>query len=362
MASTILLVDDSALMRSVLGDMINRDKRFHVEDKAKDGLEALELLRTKKYGAVVLDINMPKMSGMELLKTLRREGIKVRVLVCSTDTPEGSKTAMDALEAGAIDCVHKPEQASKARSDEFVTLFLETLAGVCAVGESGYQAVTASESARDSAMRAVRQMAEDMGVRKPKVAGRKLVAIASSTGGPKSLQSVIPKLPANLASPVVLVQHMPTGFTTSLAERLNAMSRIEVREGREGEALEAGKVYIAKGGRHMVILHQGGRHTIHYKDLPPRENVRPCANYMYESLTDSGFDEVVCVVMTGMGTDGEEGIKNLKKQKRVYVISQNADTCIVYGMPRAVEGAGLSDKVLPLGDIAGEIVESIGTE
>ena len=360
MANRILLVDDSALMRSVLGDIINKDKRFHVEDKAKDGIEALELLRTKQYEAVVLDINMPRMDGLQLLKTLRDEKIKVRVMVSSTDTTDGSKTAMDALEAGAIDCVHKPERASECRGSEFGNEFLETLAGVCAVREAGVQAQTISN--RESAMRSVRQIAEDMGIHQAKVAGNKLVAIASSTGGPKSLQSVIPKLPANLAAPVVLVQHMPTGFTSSLAERLNSMSRIEVREAREGEALEAGKVYIAKGGMHMVILHQGGRHTVHYKDLPPRENVRPCANYMYESLTDSRFDEIVCVVMTGMGADGEEGIKNLKKRKRVYVISQNADTCIVYGMPRAVENAGLSDEVIPLDDIAREIVVNVGTD
>ena len=357
MANRILLVDDSALMRSVLGDIINKDKRFHVEDKAKDGIEALELLRTKQYEAVVLDINMPRMNGLQLLKTLRDEKIKVRVMVSSTDTTDGSKTAMDALEAGAIDCVHKPERASECRGEEFGNEFLQTLAGVCAVRDAGVHA----PSDRSSAMRSVFQIAEDLGVRQPKVAGNKLVAMASSTGGPKSLQSVIPKLPANLAAPVVLVQHMPTGFTTSLAERLNGMSRIEVREAKEGEALEAGKVYIAQGGRHMVILHQGGRQTVHYKDLPPRENVRPCANYMYESLADSRYDEIVCVVLTGMGADGEEGIKNLKKRKRVYVISQNADTCIVYGMPKAVENAGLSNEVVPLDDVARVIVENVGT-
>ena len=357
MANKILLVDDSALMRSVLGDIINKDSRFRVEDKAKDGLEALDFLRKKQYDAVVLDINMPKMDGLTLLKTLRAENIKVRVMISSTDTTEGSKTAMDALELGAADCVHKPERASECRSSEFGSEFLETLAGVCAVKEAGVHAAPS----RESAMRSVRQIAEELGVRQVKVAGNKVVAIASSTGGPRSLQSVIPKLPKNLAAPVVLVQHMPTGFTGSLAERLNSMSQIEVREGKEGDALQAGKVYIAKGGTHMVILHQGGRHTLHFKDLPPRENVKPCANYMYESLADSRFDEVVCVVMTGMGADGEEGISNLKKRKRVHVISQTADTCIVYGMPRAVEQAGLSDNVVPLEDIAQEIVMNVGT-
>ena len=356
MASKILLVDDSALMRSVLGDIINKDKRFHVEDKAKDGVEALDLLRKKSYDAVVLDLNMPRMDGLQLLDKIRSEKIHARVMISSTDATDGSKAAMDALDKGALDFVHKPERASECRSDEFGLEFLNTLAGVCAGRDSADPVMS-----RMDALRNVRRIAEGLGVKPPKVSGKKIVAIASSTGGPRALQSVIPRFPKDLGAPVVLVQHMPTGFTGSLADRLNSMSQIEVREGKEGDALQAGKVYIAKGGTHMVILHQGGRHTLHFKDLPPRENVKPCANYMYESLADSRFDEVVCVVMTGMGADGEEGISNLKKRKRVHVISQTADTYIVYGMPRAVEQAGLSDEVVPLEDIAQEIVMNVGT-
>lgn len=191
-------------------------------------------------------------------------------------------------------------------------------------------------------------------------AGGKIVAIASSTGGPKALQNLIPKLPANLNAPVLIVQHMPAGFTEALAGRLDSLSEISVKEAAEGDVLEKGHAYLAKGGRHMNIKASSGRQTIHYTDEPPREGVRPCANYMYESLADSTFEEVICVVLTGMGADGTEGIRNLKKAKKVTVIAQNEETCVVYGMPRSVSMAGLSDREAPLTKIADEIIKNVG--
>lgn len=190
--------------------------------------------------------------------------------------------------------------------------------------------------------------------------GRKLVAVASSTGGPKALQSLIPKLPANLNAPVLIVQHMPAGFTEALAGRLNSLSEISVKEAAEGDVLEKGHAYLARGGMHMNTVKSAGRQIIHYTDEPPREGVRPCANYMYESLMDSGYDEIICVVLTGMGADGTEGIRNLKTKKEITVIAQNEETCIVYGMPRSVVAAGLSDKEMPLEQIANEIIKNVG--
>ncbi len=191
-------------------------------------------------------------------------------------------------------------------------------------------------------------------------AGKKIVAIASSTGGPKALQEVIPRLPKNLKAPVLIVQHMPAGFTAALADRLNSLSPMKVCEAREGDVLEDGQAYLAKGGCHMNVVRQAGRHVIHYTDEPPREGVRPCANYMYESLAESTYDEVICVVMTGMGADGTAGIKNLQMKKQTTVISQSEDTCIVYGMPRSVVQAGISQEIVPLTKIANEIIKNVG--
>lgn len=188
----------------------------------------------------------------------------------------------------------------------------------------------------------------------------RIVAIASSTGGPKALQSLIPKLPANLNAPVLIVQHMPAGFTEALAGRLNSLSEISVKEAEEGEVLLKGQVYLSKGGRHVNVRKVSGKQTIHYTDEPPREGVRPCANYMYESLADSIYDEVICVVLTGMGSDGTEGIRNLKINKKVTVIVQDEKTCVVYGMPRSVSVAGLADKEIPLTQIANEIIKNVG--
>lgn len=190
--------------------------------------------------------------------------------------------------------------------------------------------------------------------------GRKLVAIASSTGGPKALQSLIPKLPSNLNAPVLIVQHMPAGFTEALAGRLDSLSELSVKEAAEGDAVQKGHAYLARGGRHMNTAVTAGRLVIHYTDEPPREGVRPCANYMYESLMNSDYDEIVCVVLTGMGADGTEGIRNLKRKKKVTVIAQNEETCIVYGMPRSVVVAGLADREVPLTQIANEIIKNVG--
>lgn len=191
-------------------------------------------------------------------------------------------------------------------------------------------------------------------------AGKKIVAIASSTGGPKALQVLIPLLPSNLNAPILIVQHMPAGFTKALADRLNLLSKVMVKEAEEGDILENGHAFLARGGRHMNAVRTGGRHRIHYTDEPPREGVRPCANYMYESLADCGYEEIVCAVLTGMGADGTAGIINLKKKKRVTVFAQNEETSVVYGMPRSIVLAGLTGKGLSLEQIAQEITKSVG--
>ena len=192
-------------------------------------------------------------------------------------------------------------------------------------------------------------------------AGNKIVAIASSTGGPNALQELIPLLPSNLDAPLTLVQHMPAGFTKALADRLNDISQIAVSEAKDGELLEKGHLLMAQGGRHLnVEKTAAGQHRIRYSDEPHREGVKPCANYMYESLIRSGFDEIVCVVLTGMGADGTAGIKALREHKKVTVIVQSEETCTVYGMPKAAVKAGLAPRGEDLKSIAREIIKNVG--
>ena len=357
MAKKILVVDDSALMRRVLCDIINSDERFEVQDRAVNGLEALDLLTRNSYDAVVLDVNMPQMNGLELLRELQKRKISARVMMASTDTKEGAKTTLDSLELGALDFVHKPNNAMDCRTDAFKDRLLRILAVVADSKAPSFGKTFTMDELKTS-----KKMVELVGKHASTVIGDKVVALASSTGGPKALQSVIPRLPRNLKAPVVIVQHMPAGFTASLAERLDSLSEIRVKEAAEGDVLEAGTVYLAMGGRHLNIKTSMGKYSIHYTDQPTREGVRPCANYMYESLMDSRYDQVVCVVMTGMGADGTEGIQHLKEKKKIHVIAQEASTCAVYGMPKSVVTAGLTDQIVPLDQIAQEIIMNVGVK
>ncbi len=357
MTKKILVVDDSALMRRVLCDIINNDKRFQVVDRATNGLEAFELLSRKSYDAVVLDVNMPEMNGIELLKELRKHKIAAKIMMASTDTKDGAKVTLDALELGALDFVHKPNSAIDCREEDFQTDFLRTLA---VIAESKISVFGNREKIANN-NKTTEQVLEIVKKKEVTVPGEKIVAIASSTGGPKALQEVITKLPADLDAPVLIVQHMPKGFTTSFAERLNGMSEIGVKEAADGEIIQKGMVYIARGGSHMKVRRaSGNQYRIYYSDEPTREGVKPCANYMYESLMDCSYDNIICTVMTGMGMDGTEGIRNLKSKKKVHVISQDQASCVVYGMPKSIETAGLANQVVPLSQIAQEIILHVG--
>lgn len=351
----VLVVDDSALMRRVLCDIINQDKRFQVAEKATNGLEALELLKKNTYDVVVLDVNMPKMNGLELLKELQRNKIAARVVMASTDTKEGAKTTLDALELGALDFVHKPDSAFDCRKDLFRNRLIQILEVATETKMPSFTKAFSIEDARTS-----KKMVELVSRHAGKVKGNKIVAIASSTGGPKALQSVVPRIPAKLNAPVVIVQHMPAGFTASLAERLNSLSEAEVKEAGEGDVLLPGKVYIAKGGKHLKIRSSGGRHVIYYSDEPTREGVKPCANYMYEALAECKYDQIVCAVLTGMGADGTKGISYLKNKRNVHVIAQDENSCAVYGMPKSIVTSGLANQVVPLEQIAQEIIMNVG--
>jgi two-component system chemotaxis response regulator CheB len=188
---------------------------------------------------------------------------------------------------------------------------------------------------------------------------RKIVAIASSTGGPKALQTLISSLPRDLGVPVLIVQHMPVGFTEALAKRLDSISEIDVSEAKDGEVVLPNKAYLCRGGIHMNVDYKLGRHVIRYSDEGNREGVKPCANYMYESLANCSYEEVICAVLTGMGADGTEGIGNLSRRKKVYVIAQNAESCAVFGMPKSAINAGIVDKELTLNLIANEITRKV---
>ncbi|MBR3470657.1 MAG: chemotaxis-specific protein-glutamate methyltransferase CheB [Lachnospiraceae bacterium] len=351
----ILVVDDSPLMRRMLGDIISSDKRFQVTAKAADGVEAFDLLSRESFDAVVLDLNMPRMNGIELLTELRKYRIAARVMIASTDCAEGAEVTMDALNLGALDFIQKPGSTFECRGADFTQSFLGIL----------YAVSEGKLPCYDKPPAPIPEKVDKKSLPpRPKPCSDKIdkiVAIASSTGGPSSLLSIIPQLPKELDAPILMVQHMPKGFTSSFAERLNGVSMIEVREAQEGEVLEKGVAYVAMSGRHMNLKRgPRGSFVIRYSDEPIRAGVRPSANYLFESLINAGDAELTCIVLTGMGSDGTEGIRNLKKEKEAYVITQDQESSVVYGMPKSVAQAGLSDKSLPLKSIAKAIIERVG--
>lgn len=385
MAKKILIIDDSALMRRVISDIIKQNKQYEVADFATDGLDGFNKIvsNPKLYDAIILDINMPKMNGLELLEMLQKNRIQQKIIVVSTVAKEGAKETIRALELGAFDFVTKPENFIEAKGEDFKQRILDML-DVATAGNVKLDVITsmpvsttirskattlrtfassnrekvseASERPSRPAMKV--KMQEPSSYRRDRA--NRLVALACSTGGPKSLQQVIPYIPAEIDSGIVIVQHMPAGFTKSLANRLNEMSKVAVKEAEDGEVIRKGTVYIAPGGRHLRLVKSGSDTKVALSDEPPVDALRPCANIMYESLKNSSYDEIVCVVLTGMGADGTKGIKGLKEVKKLHVIGQDEASSIVYGMPRAIAEAGLVDEVKPLDEIADAITRNTG--
>lgn len=376
----VLVVDDSALMRRVLSDIINKDEEFHTEHSARDGLEALKLMEQNDFDAIVLDIIMPRMNGIDFLKEVNERGYTAKIIIVSTIARKGAGETIEALELGAFDFVTKPGNLREAKSGEFAAKVLSRL--YLAMGMEWNNILSGEIEAPEQILRRMRR--SDAGViqehsehletteykpekRFPRSsmvnvnASGKLVALACSTGGPKALQQVIPKLPENLDAAVVLVQHMPVGFTASLSARLDEMSEIRVREAQDGEVLQKGTVYIAKGGSQMRVIEKN-RHefVLSVREEGARNGLKPCADVLYESLRESSFEDITCVIMTGMGADGTKGILQLKETNKIYVIAQNAESSTVYGMPKAIAESGAADEIKDLDLIADAIIKHVG--
>ncbi|MDR1699728.1 MAG: chemotaxis-specific protein-glutamate methyltransferase CheB [Lachnoclostridium sp.] len=355
----ILVVDDSALMRRVMSDIIKSDKRLQVADTARNGLEALDLLkRGKKYDLIVLDINMPQMDGVAFLEELNKQKMQEKILIVSAIASQSAKETIRALELGAFDFVRKPDGFAEVRGQNFkeelltqVLLAVNMKAGL----EQDVDWKTISELNKRKPV-----LQTGSNIRTRSGGSDKLVFIASSTGGPKSLQEVVPIFPRNFPYPIVIIQHMPEGFTGSLAKRLDEVSPLTVQEADDGMIVQKGHVYIAKGGYQLYLQQNRSHYSFAVRRDPPRGGLRPCADIFLESLAESSFAHVVCAVLTGMGADATKGLDYLVRYRNLSVVAQDEATSIVYGMPRAVKAAGLVDEVVPLGEIANAIIKKVG--
>lgn len=372
----VLVIDDSALMRRVMSDIIGNTNEYIVAYTASNGVEGLRIIEEKKdIVAIFCDINMPKMNGLELLKVIKKKGIETPFIIFSS---QGDATdTFTALELGAMEFIKKPsrifvdvEFREKVNKALFIASSINDREGVDATYKTHSRSAAKTNDAdvkSHSVDKTIKSTSKPVKMKSSiaedysKLKTRKLVALCCSTGGPKALQAVIPKLPRNLAAPVLIVQHMPAGFTETMANRLDELSEIKVKEAAEGDVLRCGEVYIAKGGTHLAVKEEHGRVLIYFDDAPAIGGLKPCGNIMYSSICSLFYyDEIVCVVLTGMGADGTKGITELAGHKKLHVIAQDEKSSTVYGMPKAIYESGLTDVVCDLDKIAEEIIKKVG--
>ena len=334
----VVVVDDSALYRQMLLTVLGRIAGVEVVGTAADGDAAVELIARIRPDVVTLDVQMPGRDGIEVLRALKQRGLSPRSIMVSSLTAQGAPTTVAALMEGAFDFVLKP-----AGGDLHVTrdtIQRELTEKLAAVRESmGAPVVAAATPPMERPFR-------------PSAAARfDAIVIGTSTGGPQALRAVIPLLPADLPVPVFVVQHIPAQFTGSLAERLDGMSPLRVVEAADGMLVGPGMVLVAPGNRHLGVAHRGERVACVLDDGPRRRGCRPSVDHLLESAAQLYGGRVLAAVLTGMGCDGLDGCRELKRRGGT-VLAQSAAGCVVYGMPKAVSDAGLVDEVVPLEQMA----------
>mgnify|MGYP000044182410 CR=1 FL=1 len=349
---SVLIIDDSAFMRKSISIMLESDPDIKVVGTARNGLEGLDLVKSLKPDVVTLDIEMPVMDGLTALKKIMAES-PTPVIMVSSLTTEGAEATLKALELGAVDFI--PKELSYVNIN--ITKIKEDL--ISKVKEIAKQKKLKERLNR---LKSISQFARPERTYSPQnqipAIGYKAIAIGISTGGPLSLQKILPLLSEKIQIPVFIVQHMPPKFTKSLADRLNSMSKLNVKEAENGEKIENGTVYIAPGGYHMTVKKNGSAVSlINISEEPSYTLHRPSVDVMMNSVINVYGKYTLGVIMTGMGKDGFEAIKNLKSLGG-YAIAQDEPTCVVYGMPKAIVDAGFADNVLPLEKIP-EIINKV---
>jgi len=357
----ILVVDDSAFMRKALTMMLESDPMIKVIGTARDGEEGVEKVRRLKPDLVTMDIEMPRMDGLTALREIMLND-PVPVMMISSLTTEGANATLDALDLGAVDFI--PKQLSYVSLD-IVKIKDELLAKIKDIVRRKH-ILMARLKTRRPVTRATRttiqaKAAGTTGASAPtRIVGKRnhamqIIAIGSSTGGPPALQAVIPKLPRNIPVGIMIAQHMPPMFTKSLADRLNQLSQVTVKEAVSGDPLEPGVVLIAPGGQHMTVRRSGARAHVVVSGQPADTLYKPCVDVMINSVADVYGKATLGVILTGMGSNGLIGMQKVKSKGGI-VVAQNEATCVVYGMPRAVIEAKVADHVAPIDDVASEIL------
>ncbi len=331
----ILVVDDSVFMRKIVSDMLETDPEIEICGTARNGLEAIEQVKKLEPDVVTLDIEMPKMDGLTALGHIMHE-CPVPVIMCSTLTQKGAAATFTALDRGAVDYVQKP---SGAISLDVRKVQSELIGKIKAAAQSKIRKKTHVGNKRPESLKYT-----------PK-SKTKIIAIGTSTGGPSALAEVLPRFPAN-TPPILIVQHMPAGFTKTFAERLNAESQITVKEASAGDEIKPGLALLAPGDYHMTVGKDG---RVHLNKNPKTHGVRPAVNPMMITASEVYKSGMVGVIMTGMGSDGKDGIVAIKNNGGV-TIAQDEASCVVYGMPQEAYKTGKVDRVVSLSQIPVEVL------
>ncbi|HSV32211.1 MAG TPA: chemotaxis response regulator protein-glutamate methylesterase [Atribacteraceae bacterium] len=330
---TVMVVDDSAFMRKVVSDILAQDSDIAVIATARDGIDALEKLQSLEPDVILLDVEMPRMDGLTFLgKVLSRKAH--RIIMLSALTGEGSVTTIQALAEGALDFIQKPSGSISLDIENKTGEIISKVKAAAAIPTGRLGSVLASPVPRHPVI-PVQDGIEEC---------RKIVFIASSTGGPRALHTLLAGCPPLKHAGMIIVQHMPAGFTLSLSRRLNEVTVITVNEGRQGGCLSVNQAILAPGGKHLLMSPD---RRILLNDDPPLKGLRPCADLTLLSLVQVFEDRICCVVLTGMGKDALEGCRVLK-QKGGQILAQDEKTSLIFGMPKAVIENGLADRVLAL--------------
>lgn len=347
----VLIVDDAIVIRRLLSDVLASDPDLEVVGAATNGRVALSMIRELKPDLVSLDVEMPEMDGLEALSEIRKAYPKLPVVMFSSLTEHGAAVTLDALAMGANDYVTKPANVGSvvAATNSIRDELIPKIKVFCSQAQAGQRSVAAEP------IRIPDTCDHRLGRPNRRI---DLVTIGVSTGGPNALEKLIPSLPADFPVPVTIVQHMPPIFTKTLAQRLTGLSRIPVHEAVPGDILRRGGAWLAPGGYHMFLTRKIAAVQIQTDQSPPENSCRPAADVLFRSVAKIYGPRALAVVLTGMGEDGLRGCQAIREAGGQVIVQDEASS-VVWGMPGSVAIAGLADKVLPLGQMASEIVRRV---
>lgn len=358
----VLIVDDSALIRKILSDILSSDKDIEVIGSARNGQEALRKIEELKPDLVTLDIEMPLMDGLTTLKHIVAR-YKIPVIMISSLTSEGAELTLKALDEGAVDFLPKPTNIFGLSQDNIKNEILDKIKSGAKSKFYIAEPVKVQPIKRETISNITKTIVpvETKVFSSSKKKFDNIVAIGTSTGGPRALQTLIPGIPSNINATILIVQHMPPKFTKSLAERLNSISNIRIKEAEDGDILEPAVGYVAPGDFHMTVQKESSNLVIRLNKDPQVMGLRPTVDKMMESLCKINEYNKLSVILTGMGSDGASGMKCMKASGS-FTIAQDEASSVVFGMPKAAIATNSVDIVLPLDKIAEKIINKVGVQ